>query len=411
MGAKEQLNLSADGYDHVVVLVHGTFARAASWTRPDSPLATTVAKALGGSVLLTSFEWSGRNSHAARLSGGTELAEYLRSLRLSYPTASLHIVAHSHGGNVVMYALRSTEIRDSLKSVVCLGTPFIVAYPRNVRSTLRLLKFAIITTGVLVALLFALAVGFVGTFFASEPSISKFITGALLTLVVGAPSFFAMRLLLRINRYVETKVATSLSAVQKLIVTSLQGQFDGVPVLNVQTRRDEAARYLRLVDRIAGIPFQVWSPIAVLWITVTVTVIYVSFMAFVAVQSDDWHNAWNEVMLALVFTYFLYLGIVVVVLASVTFIATVLCAIWPKIFRGHALGFGEDGFMKNWLVAISASSEPPNAGRSHDELLNVTGAGLHHSLLYQDERALHAVATWMGALVERREEPPNPGKF
>src|ERR1043166_6936886 len=56
------------------------------------------------------------------------------------------------------------------------------------------------------------------------------------------------------------------------------------------------------------------------------------------------------------------------VLALVTLIANGVCAVWPWMFRAHWLGFGEDGFMTNWLVAISASDRLPSADRTHDEV-------------------------------------------
>jgi hypothetical protein len=80
-----------------------------------------------------------------------------------------------------------------------------------------------------------------------------------------------------------------------------------------------------------------------------------------------------------------------------------LCGL-AKVCRGHALGFGEDGFMKNWLVAISASTDPPGAERQlHDELLDVTGRGLRQSLLCQDQRVLAAVADWMSASLKESD--------
>jgi hypothetical protein len=406
MTTNEQANLSANSHQHVIVLVHGTFARGARWTRHDSPLTTAVAKALAGKALLTSFEWSGRNTHAARLAGGAALAERLRALRQAEPTASLHVVAHSHGGNVVAYALRAPDVREALTSVVCLGTPFILAAPRAFGPTLRLLGFVSMTTSVLVALLIGLVGGTIGTLVVYRPAFADFIFGATLLLAVGALAFLAIRIRARLTRYVATAVVPRLRAMQQDIVASLEGRFGGVPVLNVQARRDEAAGYLRWVDRIAGLPFHMWSPTAVLWITVAVTLLFGAGMVWVTLHSEDFRQAWNEALLGLVFAYFFYALVLAVTLTSVTLIALGLCAVWPKIFRAHALGFGEDGFMKNWLVAISPTRHTPHADRSHDELVTITGPGLHHSLLYQDERAIHLVATWLSAQVPKPDGPP-----
>ncbi len=98
--------------------------------RSESRMATTIRSAIPGNVLVTPFEWSGRNSHGARLSGGVKLAQRLGQLRSSHPRALLYVIAHSHGGNVLGYALREASVRDSLGGIVCLGTPFIISNPR-----------------------------------------------------------------------------------------------------------------------------------------------------------------------------------------------------------------------------------------------------------------------------------------
>ena len=53
------------------------------------------------------FSWSGGNSHADRLAGGGELDELLRRIREADPRCRIHLVAHSHGGNVVLAGLHS----------------------------------------------------------------------------------------------------------------------------------------------------------------------------------------------------------------------------------------------------------------------------------------------------------------
>lgn len=401
----EQVDSGSDQYQHVVVLVHGTFARSATWIRADSPLATAAATALGGNVLVTPFEWSGRNSHAARLWAGAELADRLVN---SHKKALKHIVAHSHGGNVVAYALRTPGVRDAIASAVCLGTPFVVAEPRNLNSTLRLLRFATIGLAVWLALFVVLVLFGVVTLMVYSPHFG-FIFGILLVLVCGVVCFLVARLGLRLTRYLKSQLVPRIRAIQQAIVASLQGSFEGLPVLNVRTRRDEAAGYLRLIEHIAGIPFQLWSPTALLWIVGLFTTVYVAFMGYVAFTSFRENHPWDEAVETLILVYFLYLAATVVAVLAVTLIALVLCALWPKIFRGHALGFGEDGFMKNWLVSISASTQPPNTERSHEELLNLKGRGLHHSLLYQDEHVLRSITDWLSAWAERKAGSPNPG--
>ena len=421
MSAKERPVPSAYEYQHVVVLVHGTFARGASWTHPDSPLATAVAKALGGNVLSTSFEWSGQNSHTERLSAGTELTERLRSLSQSYPKASLQIVAHSHGGNVAAYALRWPGAQETVKSVVCLGTPFVVARPRSLDPTFRLLRF-INLIGIIAIVCMVLAFAGSCLMLLADPKgigfadadISELRVGVpVVLLILGLLTFLAIRLLLTVKRYV-AKIATRLQTMQQEIVASLQTKFGEVSVLNVQTPRDEAGKWLRFVDQFAGWPFRVWSPTLVLWTMLIVVVVLATALAvgtviffsdsaaLVALNPDKFGVppgttlTWLNAVLGVPFVYGIWLVAAGIVLAVVALVFLGLCALWPRIFRAHALGFGEDGFMKNWLVAISASATPTGPEvKLQDELLVVTGQGLHHSLLHQDEHVLSTVANWL----------------
>lgn len=72
------------------------------------------------------FHWSGENSWIARTRAASELGNYVLKLR----TAGwrCHIVAHSHGGNVVLEALPQITTallsNGSLGKIVTLGTPF-----------------------------------------------------------------------------------------------------------------------------------------------------------------------------------------------------------------------------------------------------------------------------------------------
>lgn len=50
------------------------------------------------------FSWSGKNDHEARLSAGKKLAERIITLRKSDTQNRINLVAHSHGGNVVLHA-------------------------------------------------------------------------------------------------------------------------------------------------------------------------------------------------------------------------------------------------------------------------------------------------------------------
>ena len=110
--------------DAVITLIHGTWARDASWTQPDSQLCVALRAAFPQAWLVP-FVWSGANTMAGRRKGSQALVTHLRASIHRHPDAHHYIIAHSHGGNIAMYALREDDIKRRVDGVVCLSTPLI----------------------------------------------------------------------------------------------------------------------------------------------------------------------------------------------------------------------------------------------------------------------------------------------
>ncbi|CAI5485043.1 unnamed protein product [Closterium sp. Yama58-4] len=51
------------------------------------------------------FHWSGHNTHEARVQAGKALAQLIHAVGRADPSARVHVVAHSHGGNVALKAV------------------------------------------------------------------------------------------------------------------------------------------------------------------------------------------------------------------------------------------------------------------------------------------------------------------
>lgn len=100
---------------HIVFLVHGTWGKSDdAWydvsNGPMSFAARLKTELVNrgfvlDKLMLLPFEWTGGNTHSDRLNGATSLASRIVDLLSQYPDATLHFVAHSHGGNVVLKAL------------------------------------------------------------------------------------------------------------------------------------------------------------------------------------------------------------------------------------------------------------------------------------------------------------------
>jgi len=129
----------------VTIVVHGTFAAHETWWRLGSgnqTFADRLEQALNeegmsetvwhpilrAGLSYDDFSWSGENTHHARLAAGRKLAQSLDDLaqRLKASTGAplfVNLVAHSHGGNVALEAIRHVGDAVRVRRLVCLGTP------------------------------------------------------------------------------------------------------------------------------------------------------------------------------------------------------------------------------------------------------------------------------------------------
>jgi pimeloyl-ACP methyl ester carboxylesterase len=112
--------------DTLIITVHGTNAKHAKWTYSGNFVDSLLQE--NPATQISRFCWSGGNSHAKRLKAGNELADYIRKLSKNYPEIKFILIGHSHGGNVIMYALnklRESNDENRIKKVVTLATPYL----------------------------------------------------------------------------------------------------------------------------------------------------------------------------------------------------------------------------------------------------------------------------------------------
>jgi hypothetical protein len=145
----------------LTVIVHGTFAAPLRWWRPGSDASPSFADRLDGALgrrglagtvwkpalaqgwSPDAFAWSGRNRHDDRVVGGRTLAIQLNALAETLDATDddplvVNVVAHSHGGNVVLEALPRLAPIVRPGRLVFLGTPLLTFRP-----TLRIVRLAI----------------------------------------------------------------------------------------------------------------------------------------------------------------------------------------------------------------------------------------------------------------------------
>ena len=109
---------------YVITLVHGTWTDTKGWVAAGSFLRRALEQSIPN-VVFREFSWTSTNTHAARTEAGARLSHFIRAGHAQYPNARHFIVAHSHGGNVALYAMRDPAARAVVQGIVTLGTPFI----------------------------------------------------------------------------------------------------------------------------------------------------------------------------------------------------------------------------------------------------------------------------------------------
>lgn len=146
-----------EGKQYIITLVHGTGAKKSSteeggWIRQDSAMSNALRKRLGEKTTkVFPFVWTGRNSPLARHEAAEKLATELVLRINKYDSARHYIVCHSHGGDVTMRALASSNLEEKIDGVVCLATPFLVARERDLGpDPIKYLSAAAIFVGLLI---------------------------------------------------------------------------------------------------------------------------------------------------------------------------------------------------------------------------------------------------------------------
>jgi hypothetical protein len=379
----------------IVTLIHGTFARGASWTGPDSRLAQSLKNVIPG-VEIRAFKWSGKNMHRARLQAGMELSCDLVDLLEQNPKTLHYIVGHSHAGNVIMYALRELPRQYYPDGIITMGTPFIVTDARDLGPTVKAIRVAIRSfLGLVAILVFVLGLF---AFLSEKPSqpYAYVIVSFIGLLYLGAVWFLIRQIISRVNSYTRKKLLTK----QKREMSRISlPEIDGVPTLSLYVERDEAGILLRLLDYASELPFRLWQPSLVLIITgvlgVAFAAVYPAIIWLAIVLNPEVRVSYE---LASQFML-LFAGIIVLVTPLFFLVFTMtfqlIMAIWSRIFRGHALGFGEGNIFQNWLGHVSAIVLPPNIDNVVSRGFKIGGKGLRHSKIYNDASVIDVICKWI----------------
>lgn len=400
---------------YIITLIHGTYAREAGWTHKGSVFRRRLEEKLNTPLNFRRFEWSGGNSHTHRLHAGEELSEYLRTEFEGAPQSRHVVIAHSHGGNVALYALQDDELRARIDGLVCLATPFVEVRPRHLRRRL------LVVAGIYVA---AAILGTAGGFIVYGSRLLSGLPGLFLGLFwTGSlpflpPMFLLLWSLLKerdehlgLWKFLKTRRGRS-----ELVESLRLPVLDTRKLLIVRPSGDEASGVLAASQFLTWILRRIWNFWDFAYSRVdrafTATYLFVSlglliwFLAFTLLPWDklDYlftnHLQWVLWLATIFKTHFPKL----LMAWLIAFTAFVLlpfgwfaCFILGLIWSSH-YAFGFDAMLLSFESETTAEASPPGEARVFQVSTpepHLPNATLAHSRIYENEDVVNAIADWI----------------
>jgi hypothetical protein len=240
-----------------IVTVHGTGDTAESadggkWYQRGSEFSQRLLAHLSGQGVsgeIIPHLWSGANSAWDRERGANKLADRLRGLYRKYDT--IHVVAHSHGGNVandaavlLKWGLRRNAEREKFDSLTTIGTPFFNSRTGTLQRIAGVLFMliawgsAIIFPIVTAILLWGVATG--ENFFDVGSQQEELVITAIYLLIVGPATLFMLHM--------------SRQGVRRILRPKTGGR-TRTSVFSIWHQNDEAIAFLQRVEELNLEPF------------------------------------------------------------------------------------------------------------------------------------------------------------
>ena len=400
----------------VVTLVHGTYARGAAWTKEGSALRSQIAETLvghGRNAHFDVFEWSERNTHKARIKAGYELAAHIRQLRKSHPRCSHFIVAHSHGGNLALFAHKHLPEHLHALGIATLGTPFLHAKLKGdlQNMTLQSLQREAMGDGDIASSVIAFTFAALA-FLLVQNELKLGSVGLWAWLMATAATFLSFGITYPLVKFVLfprlTLILHHYSSKRTALRLANAIRFPKIPrthVLSFAYPRDEAGLLLDTLELTTKVPTWLMRGILTVGLVLFVPLFVIAYYAKFADEVTGVLGEFLEpaiasyVTQAAGFTYDLAYWVAIVfgmLWVSVAGVRSLL-----SLLRGHPKGFGwESPFLHNWAeIGARTTPEIPEARSNFTEVVPFTARtetkGWRHNHFYEDRRILKALCYWM----------------
>lgn len=343
----------------VIHLLHGTWASGAPWTKPGSSLFTALEKEFGPPL---SISWRGRNRDVDRRSAAEEVITKLQN------QDGRHVlIAHSHGGNIALYAGGDQRLRGKVAGIVCLNTPCISITRRDYTTRLAVFAFLAVVGPVMWA---------AGDLISKSDGLlldGLILLGAVVVMCLSLASCIPLlRLLHKQGQTVWRRLAPT--------------RVPDTPVLCIATGDDEAEYGLSALDHLANVAPVLMHPL------IMIGMIFVSIAMQVAgLLPELSFFGFNPGRVYGAFTYVL-----------ATFIALQLVAMAFSFFVTRialGLSFGYWPLLFNFFVRVRVTPTPLYYRRvDYVDFVVPVGDGLSnlaHSRIYEDENVIRQIVLWL----------------
>ena len=395
--------------DDIVFLIHGTFASNAKWIDHHSILATKIQERIPG-ISVRPFRWSGQNSYAERSIAADELAKTIKNATTS-PQSRVHLIGHSHGGNVALLAMKDENANAAVTSISFLGTPFFSFRPRSYETAVRFYSRFIHTLMFPLILCCTLLLP-VGLAYILSTYINSF--GVVVAIAV-LPACFALQLTELVYQCLGTD-----KAVGSLFTNALTHAQEKMAKIQVALTKpafvawvegDEARLWLSSLNIISNLPLRLVKGCLSLVSTLKVlaalvlTALGAALIASLFASDGLAQHVWAFSFFILVAFCSLVVGLIIVLLTGV-FVAT----LFSVVVRSNRFAFGWEGLLGHQVTDISVVTLPGSLPQgSVQRKVDVTQlGGLRHSRFYASEALADEIAQWLSG--EQSTQPALSGE-
>jgi pimeloyl-ACP methyl ester carboxylesterase len=350
-------------------LVHGTWARNAEWTKPESPLFKALRRNFPN-VEIKTLPWSSWNRFSARDNARSDLKKRIRNAQ----NTQHFIIAHSHGGNIARDAVRDQE--ELVGGLICLNTPFFTTLTRE---TAFIFEMVIAYAGITFTWAVAAALTNYGLHWLAALGLAV-LAFALLKIPIEKTEVWA------VNRgtYLRNKLEPpALRKTRFLCLTSPE---------------DEAYGWLSFFEGLANLPFLLmgaWT-LPIVWV-LTLALLATGVLPILSAPWELWDSAisttdgWQKWGLFILMSFY-FSGLFFVAIFVLAGICSVVLVAVP---------YGNLRFLDaNLFLRVLVTLTPASSSLVEFYERKVSGEGLKHSLLYQDEEAIDFVVAWIRSVAE-----------